>query len=178
MTDALGVPPATGGRPRRCRSVAREPVYVPESLDLDGVLAALRAADADLAIVVDEYGGTDGVVTVEDLVEELVGEIADEHDPSRTSTERRPRRADRARAASGPCLVDGVLREDELAEQTGFRLPEGPYETLAGFLMARLGHIPVAGETVEEDGWEFTVVEVDRHRIEQVRVVAPPERGR
>ena len=62
-------------------AVAREPVYVPESLDLDGVLAALRAADADLAIVVDEYGGTDGVVTVEDLVEELVGEIADEHDP-------------------------------------------------------------------------------------------------
>ena len=58
---------------------------MPESLDLDGVLAALRAADADLAIVVDEYGGTDGVVTVEDLVEELVGEIADEHDPTRTT---------------------------------------------------------------------------------------------
>ena len=75
-------------------------------------------------------------------------------------------------------LVDGVLREDELAEQTGFRLPEGPYETLAGFLMARLGHIPLAGETVDEDGWEFTVVEVDRHRIEQVRVVAPGGAGR
>ena len=64
-----------------------------------------------------------------------------------------------------------MLREDELAEQTGFRLPEGPYETLAGFLMARLGHIPVAGETVADDGWEFTVVEVERRRIEQVRVV-------
>jgi CBS domain containing-hemolysin-like protein len=69
--------------------------------------------------------------------------------------------------------VDGVLRSDELAEQTGFRLPEGPYETLAGFLMARLGHIPLAGEMVEENGWEFTVVEVDRRRIEQVRVVRP-----
>ena len=69
--------------------------------------------------------------------------------------------------------VDGLLRGDEVAEQTGFRLPDGPYETLAGFLMARLGHIPVAGETVEEKGWEFTIVEVDRHRIEQVRVVAP-----
>jgi CBS domain containing-hemolysin-like protein len=66
-----------------------------------------------------------------------------------------------------------VLREDELAELTGFRLPEGPYETLAGFLMARLGHIPVAGETIVEDGWEFTVVEVERHRVEQVRVVRP-----
>jgi CBS domain containing-hemolysin-like protein len=68
-----------------------------------------------------------------------------------------------------------VLRSDELAEQTGFRLPEGPYETLAGFLMARLGHIPVPGETVEEHGWEFIVVEVDRRRIEQVRVMPPPE---
>ncbi|GAA4677537.1 hypothetical protein Prum_041510 [Phytohabitans rumicis] len=170
VPDALGVPPARRST-TTVAAVAREPVYVPESLDLDAVLAALRAADADLAIVVDEYGGTDGVVTVEDLVEELVGEIVDEFDPEAVED-------------AGPVeltvpggertyLVDGLLREDELAEQTGFRLPEGPYETLAGFLMARLGHIPVAGETVVEHGWEFTVVEVDRHRIEQVRVVAP-----
>ena len=66
-----------------------------------------------------------------------------------------------------------MLREDELVEVTGFRLPEGPYETLAGFLMARLGHIPVAGESVVEAGWEFTVIEVERRRVEQVRVVAP-----
>jgi len=66
-----------------------------------------------------------------------------------------------------------LLRADELEDITGFRLPEGPYETLAGFLMARLGHIPEAGETVVEHGWEFTVVEVNRRRIEQVRVVAP-----
>jgi CBS domain containing-hemolysin-like protein len=174
VPDALGVPPVRRAT-TTVAAVAREPVYVPESLDLDGVLAALRAAGADLAIVVDEYGGTDGVVTVEDLVEELVGEIADEFDPD-------------AVYATGPVqmtvpggertfLVDGVLREDELAEQTGFRLPEGPYETLAGFLMARLGHIPVGGETVEEHGWEFTVVEVDRHRIEQVRVVRPEDAG-
>ncbi|MDO3705439.1 hemolysin family protein [Micromonospora sp. C28SCA-DRY-2] len=172
VSDALGVPLAQRAS-TTVGSVAREPVYVPESLDLDGVLAALRAADADLAIVVDEYGGTDGVVTVEDLVEELVGEIADEFDPA-------------AVPDVGPVeltvpggertvLVDGVLRADELVEQTGFRLPEGPYETLAGFLMARLGHIPVAGETVEESGYEFTVVEVDRRRIEQVRVLRPED---
>ena len=80
VPDALGVPLALRGS-TTVGSVAREPVYVPESLDLDGVLAALGSAGADLAIVVDEYGGTDGVVTTEDLVEELVGEIADEFDP-------------------------------------------------------------------------------------------------
>ncbi|GAA0808482.1 hemolysin family protein [Spirilliplanes yamanashiensis] len=165
--EALGVPPGRRAT-TTVATVAREPVYVPESLDLDGVLAALRAADADLAIVVDEYGGTDGVVTVEDLVEELVGEISDEHDVDDAAA------ADlTAPEGQHSFLVDGLLREDELAEQTGFRLPPGPYETLAGFLLSRLGHIPVAGETVDADGWEFTVVEVDRHRVEQVRVVTP-----
>jgi CBS domain containing-hemolysin-like protein len=144
---------------------------VPESLDLDKVLAALRAADADLAIVVDEYGGTDGVVTVEDLIEELVGEIADEYDVDFVSVG-----SSQLTAPDGAktYVVDGLLREDELMEQTGFELPEGPYETLAGFLLSQLGHIPVVGESLEYRGWEFTVIEVDRHRVEQVRVVAPP----
>jgi len=171
-----GVPDALGVRPERravtrVSAIAKEPVYVPESLGLDKVLEALRAADADLAIVVDEYGGTDGVVTVEDLIEELVGEITDEYDISPATL------AEEVTAPGGEktFLVDGLLREDELMEQTGFALPEGPYETLAGFLLARLGHIPVVGESLEEDGWEFTVMDVDRHRVEQVRVVAPPE---
>ncbi|MFI5936051.1 hemolysin family protein [Actinoplanes sp. NPDC051494] len=164
VKDAIGVPPDLRAT-TPVSSVAREPVFVPESLGLDKVLTALRAADADLAIVVDEYGGTDGVVTVEDLIEELVGEIADEYDEVASAS-----------AGSGPRTfqVDGLLREDELVEQTGFRLPEGPYETLAGFLLSRLGHIPKPGEELKDDGWEFTVLEVDRHRIEQVRVVAPP----
>ncbi|MGX7669102.1 hemolysin family protein [Plantactinospora sp. DSM 117369] len=185
VVDALGVPPHRRSR-TTVAAVAREPVYVPESLDLDGVLAALRSAGADLAIVVDEYGGTDGVVTVEDLVEELVGEIADEFDPvadefdpdaEKFAPDAAPETPVELTVPGGErtVLVDGVLREDELVEQVGFRLPEGPYETLAGFLLARLGHIPVAGETVEEQGFEFTVVEVVRHRIEQVRVVRPEE---
>ena len=173
VTDALGVPPAK--RPTTAvAAVAREPLFVPESLDLDGVLAALRDADAGLAIVVDEYGGTDGVVTIEDLVEELVGEIDDEHDPVPTTHDLFLPDLDPpallGHPLEEPVTVDGVLREDELAELTGFRLPPGPYETLAGFLMSRLGHIPVPDESVVEGDWEFTVVEVDRRRVEQVRV--------
>ncbi|WP_239133436.1 hemolysin family protein [Rugosimonospora africana] len=166
VIDALAVPPASR-LTTTVASIAREPIYVPESLDLDGVLEILQAGSADLAIVVDEYGGTDGIVTVEDLAEELVGEIADEYDVAPAAFEITAPSGDRS------VLVEGVLREDELAEATGFRLPEGPYETLAGFILARLGHIPVNGETLREQGWEFTVVEVDRHRIEQVRVTRP-----
>jgi CBS domain containing-hemolysin-like protein len=177
VMGVVGVPDALGVQPEQraatpVSAVSREPVYVPESLNLDRVLAALRAADADLAIVIDEYGGTDGVVTVEDLIEELVGEIADEYD---MDVDEIGSAELTAPGGEKTWLVDGLLREDELAEQTGFVLPDGPYETLAGFLLARLGHIPVVGESLEEDGWEFTVMEVDRHRVEQVRIVAPPE---
>jgi magnesium and cobalt exporter, CNNM family len=174
VTDALGVP--LGRRPSTlAASIAREPIQVPESLDLDGVLEQLKASGADLAIVVDEYGGTDGLVTIEDLVEELVGEISDEHDVGRPSDfdiigAELAVPGDTNQTTDGPVEVDGMLREDELAEQTGFTLPEGPYETLAGFLMARLGHIPVAGERLRLPGWAFEVVEVERRRIERVRV--------
>jgi CBS domain containing-hemolysin-like protein len=175
VIEALGVPAGARGT-TPVRAVAREPILVPESLDLDGVLATLQAAGGDIAIVVDEYGGTDGVVTIEDLVEELVGEITDEHDavsPAALATV--PAAAEAVTAPNGDrsWLVDGVLRGDEMEELTHFRLPEGPYETLAGFLLARFGRIPAAGETLVEDGWEFTVVEVERRRIEQVQVVAP-----
>jgi CBS domain containing-hemolysin-like protein len=171
VPEALGVAPAQRAA-TAVSAIAREPVYVPETLDLDKVLAALRAADADLAIVVDEYGGTDGLVTVEDLIEELVGEISDEYDVDLPET------ATQVLTAPGgekTFLVDGLLREDEVSELTGFVLPEGPYETLAGFLLARLGHIPEPGESLTEDGWQFTVTQVDRHRIEQVRMVATEE---
>jgi CBS domain containing-hemolysin-like protein len=112
---------------------------------------------------------------VEDLVEELVGEIADEHDPTEEGAD------DIIAPESGPAagdhevVVDGMLREDELEEQTGFRPPPGPYETLAGFLMAELGHIPAEGETLTVPGWEFTVVEVVKRRVERVRVTRTAE---
>jgi CBS domain containing-hemolysin-like protein len=110
------------------------------------------------------------VVTVEDLIEELVGEIADEYDVDFVSVGNSQLTAP---GGEKTYVVDGLLREDELMEQTGFELPEGPYETLAGYLLSRLGHIPVVGESLQDGGWEFTVMQVDRHRVEQVRVVAP-----
>jgi CBS domain containing-hemolysin-like protein len=170
VTDTLAVPVARRDA-TLVRSLAREPVLVPESLDLDTVLERLRENAAELAVVVDEYGGTDGIVTTEDLVEELVGEIDDEYDPPRDTTAGATVTAPSSDLAR---VVSGMLREDELLEQTGFRLPEGPYETLAGFVMAQLGHIPVEGEQLDYHGWRFTVMSVERRRVEQVDV-RPPE---
>ena len=170
VADALAVPAEQRTR-AQVRSIAREPLLVPDSLPLDRVLPLLRQERRQLAIVVDEYGGTDGIITAEDLAEELVGEIEDEYDPPEPTTTA----GATVTSPDSDVLVSGLLRGDELAEQTGFQLPEGPFETLAGFLMARLGHIPVAGERVSEDGWEFTVTSVDRHRVEQVQVSRPEE---
>jgi CBS domain containing-hemolysin-like protein len=113
---------------------------IPGTLPLDDTLELLRARGLQLAVVADEYGGTAGIVTFEDVVEELVGEIADEHDP-------RGRRPERQ--ADGSWLVSGLLRPDEIADLTGLRLPEsGDYETVAGLLIARLGRLPQVGDDV------------------------------
>lgn len=113
---------------------------IPDSLPLDDVLPLLRERGLQLAVVLDEYGGTAGILTLEDVVEELVGEITDEHDPLANRTERQ---------GDGSWLVLGSLRPDEIAEATGIQLPSsGEYETVAGLLIARLGHIPEAGESV------------------------------
>ena len=107
---------------------------VPETVHLGPLLEELRGRGPQMAVVVDEYGGTSGVVTLEDVVEELVGEVADEHDRARGSAARRP---------DGSWGFPGVLRPDELAEITGLTVPEdGPYETLGGLVMATLGRIP------------------------------------
>jgi CBS domain containing-hemolysin-like protein len=172
VTHALAVP--HGQRHAvLVRRIAADPVLVPGSLNLNSVLARLAEGKTDLAVVVDEYGGTDGIVTTEDLVEELVGEIDDEYDVPRAELPEDGVTApldDRA-----PGVVNGLLHAGELEEQTGFELPDGPYETLAGFLMARLGHIPAEGDQVRTpDGWTFTVMTVDRRRVELVKVGPPP----
>lgn len=141
--------------------LAREVAAFPATNRVLPVLSALRANRAHLAIVVDEYGGTAGIVTVEDLVEELVGEIRDEFDPPAEAT----------REISGGRLeVDGLLNLEDFAEATGLALEDGPYETVAGFLVAQLGHIARVGEAVPVDGHRLEVSELDGRRIARVRV--------
>jgi CBS domain containing-hemolysin-like protein len=136
------------------------PVRVPTTLDCDQLLVVLRRHGLQLAVVVDEYGGTDGIVTLEDLVEEIVGEVADEHDPTGPELARR--------AGDGSWELSGLLRIDEVADRTGFRAPGGPYDTVAGLVLDRLGHLPKPGESVEVDGWELTVAAMDDHRIDRI----------
>ena len=137
---------------------------VPETVHLGPLLVELREQGLQMAVVVDEYGGTSGVVTLEDVVEELVGDVADEHDRRRAST---------ARAADGSWLLPGVLRPDELVEVTGLHVPaDGPYETLGGLLMFVLGRIPVGGDEIVVDGVRLRVDAMAGRRVERVRVCA------
>ncbi|MGI5189882.1 hemolysin family protein [Promicromonospora sp. CA-289599] len=144
---------------------------VPETVRLGPLLVELRGFGMQMAVVVDEYGGTSGVVTLEDVVEELVGDVADEHDP---------RRAGAARAADGSWIVPGVLRPDELVEYTAIEVPEGAaYETLGGLVMAELGRMPTVGDevTVGTAAARVTlrVEAMDGRRVERVRVRSLPD---
>jgi putative hemolysin len=146
---------------RRVGEVCRPVKMLPTSKTVLSALSEMRRDRAHLAIVIDEYGGTAGIVTLEDLVEELIGDIQDEYDVD----ESRPRQL-----PAGELEVDGLLNLDEFAELTGIDLPEGPYETVAGYLLAALGHLPVDGESAEVDGRRLTVTAMDGRRISRVRV--------
>lgn len=151
--------------------IMRDPLIVPESRELASLLSEMRRDRHQLVIVVDEYGGTAGIITIEDLLEEIVGEIADEHDPREGDDHL-------TRPPSGIHVVSGQSHASELEEMTGFILPEGDFETLGGFLLNALDRIPEQGAHVSHGGWEFKVIEMDRHRIARVLVVAPPETKR
>jgi CBS domain containing-hemolysin-like protein len=135
-------------------------VRVPETMGLDVLLTELRGRGYQVAIVVDEYGGTSGLATLEDLVEELIGDVADEHDP-------RPLDVVRARDWF---TFPGRWRPDELADHTGVIIPDdGPYETVAGFLLEQLGRLANVGDEVVVRTGTFTVERVDGRRVDRVR---------
>lgn len=148
------------------KSLLRPTVVVPESKRLNVLLREFRQNRNHMAIVIDEYGGVAGLVTIEDVLEEIVGEIDDEYDEAPTLMTRIE--------AQGSTVVPASLHHDEVEDATGFEMPEGEYETLAGLVLDRLGHIPEPGEMVSVDGWRLEVVAMDRLRIATVRIVAPP----
>ncbi|MEV7992770.1 hemolysin family protein [Streptomyces sp. NPDC086077] len=164
LKDALAV-----SAPERLRTpvgrIAKSPLLVPETLPVQPLLARLRR-EQPIAIVVDEYGGTAGVVTLEDIVEELVGEVRDEHDghdlPELAAAP--PEDGRPAWDADGSCRVDALRR-------IGLDVPEGPYETVAGLVAGLLGRIPAVGDRAELPGWRLSVRQIGHYRAERVRIV-------
>ncbi|MGH2767410.1 MAG: hemolysin family protein [Candidatus Methylomirabilales bacterium] len=143
------------------REVMRKPLLVPESLPLEDVLVQMRISQAHFAIVLDEFGSTAGIITLEDILEELVGQIRDEYDLREKPELRRVKDAYR---------VPGTMRPDELSSALGFEIPEGDYETVAGFILKRLGRLARRGDEVSVDGWTIRVANVRRRRILSVDV--------
>lgn len=153
--------PAAKARTLKVAEVTREIVQLPGTKRVLPALSEMRRAGQHLAIVVDEFGGTAGIVTLEDLIEEVVGDIRDEYDVAE----------DQARLGRGGALdLDGLLNLDEVEERAGLVLPEGPYETVAGFVMAALGRVPRQGDAVEVGGHRLSVTELDGRRVARVRV--------
>ncbi|MFF1878016.1 hemolysin family protein [Leifsonia sp. NPDC058230] len=167
IKQAVAVP-----RARRSRvpvsALQTDALRVPETMMLDTLLGELRARGYQMAIVVDEYGGTSGIATLEDLVEEIVGEVADEHDRTRAGVVR----------GRDSLTFPGILRPDELQERAGVTVPEdGPYETVAGFVMNELGRLPVVGDEVPIDGGTLRVERLDGRRVDRIRYTPDPERA-
>jgi len=168
VRDLFGAPAAIGRRTPRVGDLAREVALLPATKKVLAALSELRNEGHHIAVIVDEYGGTAGIVTLEDLIEELIGEIRDEYDAGE---------AQASRLGGGDVEVEGLLNLGDFAEQTGVELPDGPYETVAGFIMAALGRVAEAGDEVEAGRSRLRVTTVDGRRVARVRVtpVGAPE---
>ena len=149
-------------RSLRVGELVREIARLPGSKHVIPALSDMRAAGAHMAIVVDEYGGTAGIITMEDLVEELVGDIRDEYDTDESEG---------VIPVGIDVIVDGLLNLDDFAEETFLDLPEGAYETAAGFMAAQIGRIPELGDEISVAGGTLTVTEMDGRRVSRIRVV-------
>jgi putative hemolysin len=162
----LLLPSMRHDRDRTVGSVAREVKAMPGSKHVLAALSEMRGEGQHMAIVIDEYGGTDGIVTLEDLIEEVIGEIRDEYDADAIES---------SVLAGGDVEVDGRLNLDEVAEVSKVELPDGPYSTLGGYVMAELGRMPRTGDVVEHEGVRLTVVRTEGRRVARVRLTPPSE---
>ena len=147
--------------------IMRKPLYLPETAHLDRVLAQLRRERVQLAIVIDEFGGTAGLVTLEDVIEELVGEVQDEFD----------REAPMLREESGVFLINGLMPLSDVRERLGLDLADEPYDTVGGMVFGRLGRVAQVGDSVDVEGHRFTVTAVDGRRVAQVKAKKLPARA-
>ena len=150
----------------KLRDIAREPLIAPESKPVDELLRMMRECATHLAVLIDEFGGTAGVATIEDILEELVGEIEDEHDLPEQDIEL---------LSPTEAVVDGKTHIEDINEALGTDLPEDEYETVAGLVSAIAGHIPEPGDTVEYGDAKFIVYEGNEQQIERLRVIVQPE---
>jgi len=146
------------------KTLMRPARYVPETKRIDELLAEMQKARVQLEVVVDEYGAAVGIVTVEDIVEQIVGEIQDERDRAPAAVERLP---------DGSYRVAGRERVEELNDALDWSLPRGDYETVAGLILATVHRIPLVGEEFQVSGYTFTVLEADERSVRTVRITPP-----
>ncbi|MDP2728248.1 MAG: hemolysin family protein, partial [Dehalococcoidia bacterium] len=151
---------ASGGPPESIRVLAKEPLFVPDSKRIDELLQELQEKRVHMAIVVDEYGGTAGLVTIEDLLEEIVGEIQDEYDREEPQIER---------IAEGEAILDGRVSIDDLKELFDMEITGEEFDTIGGLVIHQLGKMPSIGDAVELDGLSFQVLSTVGRRIKKVK---------
>ena len=162
VKDVVGAAPG-----RAVSELMRKPLYLPETAHLDRALAQFRRERVQLAIVIDEFGGTAGLVTLEDVIEELVGEVQDEFD----------REAPMIREESGVYLINGLMTLPDVRERLGLDLADEPYDTVGGMIFGRLGRLAQVGDAVDVEGYRFTVTAVAGRRVAQVKAKQLPARG-
>jgi CBS domain containing-hemolysin-like protein len=159
VKDVVGASPA-----RAVSELMRKPLYLPETAHLDRALAQFRKERVQLAVVIDEFGGTAGLVTLEDVIEELVGEVQDEFD----------REAPMLREESGVYLINGLMTLPDVRERLGLDLADEPYDTVGGMIFGRLGRLAQVGDSVDVEGYRFTVTAVAGRRVAQVKAKKLP----
>ncbi len=143
------------------KPLLRKPYFIPETKNIHLLLHELKDQRQHMAIVIDEYGGTSGLVTLEDLIEEIVGEIRDEHDTDETGF---------TELADGSVIADSRVEIEKIEERFGLSLPEGKYETLAGFILHLIRKIPLTGDVVRHDALEMIIVSADERSIKKVKI--------